>query len=46
VKVSDERNQQHGQKASPTDILVRHTAANDRGDALKTRLPARRVNCL
>ena len=39
VKVSDERNQKYyGQKASPTDILVRHTAANDRGDALKNQV--------
>jgi len=47
VKVSDERNHKYyGQKASPTDILVRHTAANDRGDAQKNRLPARRVKRL
>jgi SH3 domain-containing YSC84-like protein 1 len=39
VKVSDERNHKYyGQKVSPTDILIRHTAANDRGDALKDQI--------
>ena len=39
VKVSDERNHKYyGQKVSPTDILVRHTATNDRGDALKDQV--------
>jgi SH3 domain-containing YSC84-like protein 1 len=39
VKVSDERNHKYyGHKASPTDILIRHTAANDRGDALKDQI--------
>jgi lipid-binding SYLF domain-containing protein len=39
LKVSDERNEQYyGQKATPTDILVRHTAVNDRSDALKNQV--------
>jgi len=39
LKVSDERNHKYyGQKVSPTDILVRHTATNDRGDALKNQV--------
>lgn len=41
IKVSHERNQQYyGQKVSPTDILIRHTARNRNAELLKERLAA------
>jgi lipid-binding SYLF domain-containing protein len=39
VKVSDERNRKYyGNNASPTDILVRHTASNPRAEKLQNQI--------